>query len=227
MRAPLKKTLEPLISFERFSKIKRVLSLRQPDLTLLMDNVNKPHNLSAIIRSCDAVGIDTVHAVSTDSVIKKRQRAARGSNKWVTLALHETTEHACAALRKQKMQILVAHHADEAVHFRAIDYTKPTAIVMGAELFGPSESAVSQADHFISVPMQGMVESLNVSVAAAVILFEAQRQRLEAGLYNRPRMSDESMKKRLFELAYPAVSKKLARQGIGYPEIDEEGRIIR
>ncbi|MCG8341256.1 MAG: tRNA (guanosine(18)-2'-O)-methyltransferase TrmH [Chlorobiales bacterium] len=216
-----------MISSERFSRIKQLLSLRQPDLTVLMDNVNKPHNLSAVIRSCDAVGIETVHAVSTDTVIKNRQRAARGSNKWVTLVLHENIENAYAALRKQGMQILVAHYTDEAVNFRAIDYSKPTAVVMGAELFGPSESSVSQADHFIYVPMQGMVESLNVSVAAAVILFEAQRQRLEAGLYNRPRFPKEYMKKRLFELAYPSVSKKMAEKQRPYPELDSEGKIVR
>ncbi len=216
-----------MISPERFSKIKQLLSLRQPDLTVLMDNVNKPHNLSAIIRSCDAVGIETVHAVSTDNVIKNRQRAARGSNKWVNIVLHENIAKACNTLRKKDMQILVAHYSNEAVNFRAIDYTKPTAIVMGAELFGPSEDAVSQADHFIYVPMQGMVESLNVSVAAAVILFEAQRQRLEAGLYEQPRLAEEHMKKRLFELAYPAISKKMAEQKRPYPELDDNGKIIR
>lgn len=216
-----------MISPERFSKIKQLLSLRQPDLTVLMDNVNKPHNLSAIIRSCDAVGIETVHAVSTDNVIKNRQRAARGSNKWVNLVLHENMAKACNALRKKDMQILVAHYSDEAVNFRAIDYTKPTAIVMGAELFGPSKNAVSQADHFIYIPMQGMVESLNVSVAAAVILFEAQRQRLEAGLYEQPRLAEEHMKRRLFELAYPVVSKKMALQQKPYPELDDNGKIIR
>lgn len=216
-----------MISPERFSRIKHLLSLRQPDLTILMDNVNKPHNLSAIIRSCDAVGIETVHAVSTNSVIRNRQRAARGSNKWVNLVLHDSTGKAIQTLRDQGMQILVAHCSDNAVNFRDIDYAIPTAIVMGAELFGPSKNAVSLADHFIYVPMQGMVESLNVSVAAAVILFEAQRQRLEAGLYNQPKLSSAYMKKRLFELAYPAVSKKMTRLGRPYPELDDKGKIIR
>lgn len=216
-----------MINPERFSRIKELLRHRQPDLTVLMDNVNKPHNLSAIIRSCDAVGIETVHAVSTDNMIRNRQRAARGSNKWVNLVLHENIEKAYETLREQEMQLLVAHYSEKAVNFRAIDYSIPTAIVMGAELFGPSESAVSQADHLIYIPMQGMVESLNVSVAAAVILFEAQRQRLEAGLYSQPRLPAEYMKKRLFELAYPAVSKKMARLGHPYPELDIDGKIIR
>ena len=221
------KIFKPLISPERFSRIKQLLSHRQPDLTVLMDNVNKPHNLSAIIRSCDAVGIETVHAVSTDAVIKNRQRAARGSNKWVNLVLHDNIEHACCTLRKQGMQILVAHYNEEAVNFRTVNYSIPTAIVMGAELFGPSEKTIAQADHFIYVPMQGMVESLNVSVAAAVILFEVQRQRMEEGLYTQTVLPAEYMKKRLFELAYPAVSKKLAEQGRSYPELDDEGKIIR
>lgn len=216
-----------MISPERFFKIKKLLSLRQPDLTVLMDNVNKPHNLSAIIRSCDAVGIETIHAVSNSDVIQNRQKAARGSNKWVNLVLHENIETAYQTLRSQKMQILVAHYNEEAVNFRAIDFAKPTAIVMGAELFGPSESATSQADHFIYVPMQGMVESLNVSVAAAVILFEAQRQRVQAGFYSNPRLPVEYMKKRLFELSYPAISKKMAQLGRPYPELDSDGKIIQ
>ena len=216
-----------MISPERFSKIKQLLAYRQPDLTVLMDNVNKPHNLSAIIRSCDAVGIETVHAVSEEKTIKNKQRAARGSSKWVNLELHETTEHAFACLRAQGMQVLVAHYHEKSVDFRTPDYTLPTAIVMGAELFGPSAKTLSGADHCIHIPMQGMVESLNVSVAAAVILFEAQRQRTEAGLYNRPGLSEEYMKKRLFELAYPAVSKKLAGQNRCYPELDPDGNIIR
>lgn len=191
-----------------------------------MDNVNKPHNLSAIIRSCDAVGVETIHAVSSNDVILNRQKAARGSNKWVNLVLHENIETAYQALRSQKMQILVAHYNEEAVNFRDIDYAKPTAIVMGAELFGPSESAASQADHFIYVPMQGMVESLNVSVAAAVILFEAQRQRVEAGFYNHPRLPAEYMKKRIFELSYPVISDKMTRLGRSYPELDSKGKII-
>ncbi len=216
-----------MISSERFSKIKQLLAYRQPDLTVLMDNVNKPHNLSAIIRSCDAIGIETVHAVSEEKIIKNRQRAARGSSKWVNLELHETLEHAFMCLRAQKMQILVAHYHEESVDFRTLDYTRPTAIVMGAELFGPSAKTLSEANHCIHIPMQGMVESLNVSVAAAVILFEAQRQRIEAGLYSRPGLSEKYMKKRIFELAYPAVSKKLAEQNRCYPELGPDGNIIR
>ncbi len=216
-----------MISPERFSKIRQLLALRQPDLTVLMDNVNKPHNLSAVIRSCDAVGIDTVHAVSANSSIKDKQKAARGSNKWVRLELHESIEKAVGILKKNGMQLLVAHSGNNTVNFRDIDYTQPTAVVLGAELFGPSDTAVSCADHLICVPMQGMVESLNVSVAAAVILFEAQRQRLDAGLYKHSRLPSSYIQKRLFELVYPAVSKKLSLQGRPYPELDTEGKILR
>jgi len=190
-----------------------------------MDNVNKPHNLSAIIRSCDAVGIETVHAVAVDKLIRNRQSAAKGSDKWVELRSHATTQEALDFLRKSGMQILVAHYGEASVDFRTVDYTKPAAIVMGAELHGPSGAAISGADRLIHIPMQGMVESLNVSVAAAVILFEAQRQRMEAGLYRTPRFPDEYLKRRLFELAYPLVSKKLSSQGIAYPELDDEGKI--
>ncbi len=216
-----------VITPERFARIRQLLEHRQPDLTVLMDNVNKPHNLSAIVRSCDAVGIETVHAVSQDKIIRNRQSAARGSDKWVRLRLHDGTKDAVGFLRKQGMQILVAHVGEGSVDFREMDYTVPTAIVMGAELHGPSGAAIDRADSLIHVPMQGMVESLNVSVAAAVILFEAQRQRMDAGLYDKPGFPESYLKRRLFELAYPVVSKKLSEQGLDYPELDAGGRIVR
>jgi tRNA (guanosine-2'-O-)-methyltransferase len=195
----------PLVSPERFRKIRELLEKRQTDLTLVMDNVNKPHNLAAIIRSCDAVGIHQVHAISYRSSIKTKQHTAAGASRWLRVRLSESIEPVGDKLREAGAQILVAHYCPEAVDFRSIDYTKPTAIVMGEELKGPSQVALDLADNFIYIPMMGMVESLNVSVAAALIFSDADFDRL------------------LFEYTYPRLSHVLREQGKPYPKLDDNG----
>lgn len=213
----------PLVAPERFRKIRELLEKRQTDLTLVMDNVNKPHNLAAIIRSCDAVGIHQVHAISYRSSIKTKQHTAAGASRWLRVGLNESIMPVGEKLHESGMQILVAHYCPEAVDFRSIDYTKPTAIVMGEELKGPSEEAMKLADHFVYIPMLGMVESLNVSVAAALILFEAQRQRQAAGKYDTRHFSDADFERLLFEYTYPRLAAVLRDQRKSYPKLDENG----
>ncbi|NTV01503.1 MAG: tRNA (guanosine(18)-2'-O)-methyltransferase TrmH [Chlorobiaceae bacterium] len=212
-----------MIAPERFHKIRRLLEQRQPDLTLVMDNVNKPHNLAAIIRSCDAVGIPEVHAVSYRSSIRTKQHTAAGASRWLRVGLDESVEHIGGQLRSRGMQLLVATYRSDSVDFRSVDYTRPTAIIVGEELKGPSEAALALADRCIYIPMQGMVESLNVSVAAALILFEAQRQRLAAGMYGVNRIQQETFDRLLFEYTYPRLSRMLREKGYTYPPLDENG----
>lgn len=164
---------------ERERRIREMLARRQPDLTVVMDRVHKPHNLAAIARSCDAVGVAELHAVPLpgEPARLESDKAASGAGKWVTLREHPDIDAAYRHLRKRGMRIYAAHDGLGAVDFRSIDYTQPTAIAVGAELDGLSEAAVEAADSAISIPMMGMTRSLNVSVATAVILYEAQRQR--------------------------------------------------
>jgi tRNA (guanosine-2'-O-)-methyltransferase len=212
-----------VISPERFHKIRRLLEQRQVDLTLVMDNVNKPHNLAAIIRSCDSVGIHRMHAVSCHSSIRTRQRTAAGASKWVKVELEESIVPIGRKLREKGMQILVATCRPDSVDFRSVDYTRPTAIVVGEELKGPSEEALQTADRCIYIPMAGMVESLNVSVAAAVILFEAQRQRTLARMYESRQFPDGEFERLLFEYAYPRLSEVFRSNGHPYPALDADG----
>ncbi len=191
-----------------------------------MDNVNKPHNLAAIIRTCDSIGIETIHAVSNRPAIRKKQKTAGGSTRWVELSLHDSVKDILDTLRASDMQLLAADYCETSSDFRSIDYTRPTAIIMGAEKYGPSAETMTMVDQAIHIPMQGMVESLNVSVAAAVILFEAQRQRLDAGCYRRNALEKDALEKRLFELSYPLIAEKLSLQGKPYPPLDDEGRIL-
>jgi tRNA (guanosine-2'-O-)-methyltransferase len=210
---------------ERFTRLKQALLRRQHDLTVLADGVHKDHNISAIIRSCDAVGAATLHAVSPGGEVRRHHGIAGGTKRWIDVELHATTESAYAELRNRGFRMLAAHSAPEATDFREIDFTLPTAIVLGSELTGPTPFAVEHADAAISIPMHGLVESLNVSVAAAVILFEAERQRMAAELYSRPPQDEDEFNKTLFEWAHPKIARRCRRMKIAYPNLDADGQL--
>ncbi|MEE2708034.1 MAG: tRNA (guanosine(18)-2'-O)-methyltransferase TrmH [Gemmatimonadota bacterium] len=211
---------------KRFRKIKAVLDRRQPDLTILMDNVHKSHNLAAILRTCDAVGIPTIHAVAYHDQVGVRRAAASGSHKWVDLVIHKQIETAYETLRERGCRILVAHPGPGGQDFRSVDYTQPTAIVVGAEMDGLSHKAVTLADGCIFIPTYGMVDSLNVSVATAVILFEAHRQRRDAGMYDQPQLDLDTRQSLLFEYTYPTAVARCKKLGIPYPKLDDDGEVI-
>lgn len=211
---------------ERFQKLKMILQQRQLDLTVLMDNVHKPHNLSAIVRTCDAVGVHTLHAVTREQYADTLKNVTQGTGKWVTVQNHESLSAAITTLKDNKMQVLAAHLSDSATDFRDIDYTRPTAIMLGTELFGVSEQGLELADQHIIIPMLGMIDSLNVSVAAALILFEAQRQRLQAGMYNKQQLANDEYRQTLFEWSHPKLAAFYKQKGLAYPELDDEGEVI-
>ncbi len=181
---------------ERFEKIQRVLNLRQPSLSVLMDEVNKPHNFSAILRTCDAVGVLTAHAVppnhglSGSGSLPTFNATSGSAEKWVAVQAHAGAVQAVRSLQAQGMQVLATHLSQRSVDYRELDYTRPTCVLLGAEKWGVSDEAAEAADANIIIPMFGMVQSLNVSVAAATILFEAQRQRLNAGMYESRQLSE-------------------------------------
>lgn len=210
----------------RYQRIMAVLGKRQPDLTVILEGVHKPHNLSAIQRTCDAVGILNIHAVAPHRPYRTHRKTAMGSEKWVDSHSHTTVERAIDALHASGHRIVAAHLSDRAVDYREEDYTRPTAILMGTEKYGVSDAALEKIDGEITVPMLGMVASLNVSVAAAIILYEAQRQRQNAGMYDRPRLSDEEIQERLFRWGYPLLVKRYEALGLPFPRIGDEGEIL-
>jgi tRNA (guanosine-2'-O-)-methyltransferase len=212
---------------ERFARLRAVLDRRQPDLTVLAENVHKPHNIAAILRTCDAVGVMELHAVSPGGEFHRHHMVSGGSRKWVRTRSHADIRVAIGLLRSQGFSVVAAHVAPGARDYRDWDYTKPLALLVGAELEGVSAEAAGAADACISVPMRGLVESLNVSVATAVVLYEAARQREAAGLYEHRRIPDDAYAELLFEWCYPAVARVCRRQGIPYPALDAEGFIAR
>ncbi|WP_432695531.1 tRNA (guanosine(18)-2'-O)-methyltransferase TrmH [Marinobacterium sp. YM272] len=211
---------------EREQRLLQVLRRRQPDLTLIADKVHKPRNMAALVRNCDAVGIPKMHVVKPDHEYRRYRGTSRGSDRWVDSIIHPTLDSAIAAVRAQGMKIYAAHLSETAVDFREVDYTVPCAILMGAEKAGISEQAAAEADAHITVPMMGMVESLNVSTAAGVILIEAQRQRKEAGLYDLDRMPAAETARHMFESRYQKIASHCLTAGLPYPEYDEMGELL-
>lgn len=211
---------------ERFHRIRDVLRRRQPDLTVVLENVHKPHNFAAVLRTADAVGLFSAHAVVPDRQLRTSLVSASGSDKWVEVHLSATIEEGLERIREQDMRVLAAQPSCDAIDYRTVDFTQPTAILFGQEKDGLSEAALAAAEENIRVPMAGFVTSLNVSVAAAIILFEAMRQRVAAGLYERSSLDPELFRKTLFEWAYPQLAEHCRRRNEPYPRLDGDGELL-
>ena len=211
---------------ERFHRIRAVLERRQPDLTVLMERVNKSHNFSAILRNCDAVGVLRAHAVLPEKSIDLHHHTAAGTSMWVQVRVHTTVQAAVDSLHQEGFSILAAHPTDQARDYREMDLTRPVALMVGAELDGLSEEGLTLADEMVVIPMAGMVRSLNVSVATALLLFEAFRQRQAAGLYEESRLPKEEFDHLLFEWAYPEIAEIYKRKGDPFPDLSPDGEIL-
>ena len=190
-----------------------------------MERVHKAHNFSAILRNCDAVGVLEAHVVPPETGFDVYHATSAGTRKWIRVRRHDTVGQAVSHLKARGFTIVAAHLAGGARDYRAVDYTRPTAVMMGSELHGVSPEGVALADELVVIPMRGMVHSLNVSVAAALLLYEASRQREAAGLYDAPRLSEEEFRRTLFEWAYPTLARRLAAEGLQYPELGPDGEL--
>ena len=175
----------------RQARIRSVLARRQPDLTVVLENIHDPHNVSAILRSCDGVGVLRAHAVYSIEEPPPgafaRQTSA-GAAKWVEVERHPSLADCYKRLRAEGFAILVTSIGPDARPLYDWNLRVPVALVLGNEMRGVSTEARDMADGAIQVPMVGMVESLNVSVACAVCLYEAYRQRTTARDYECPKL---------------------------------------
>ena len=198
------------------------------DLTVLLEHVEKPHNLSAILRSCDAVGALEAHIVSLQGRPRTFNSTAQGSQKWVPLNDHPDIETAIGSLKNRGFRIYGTHLGVEAKDYRDCDFTGPTAFVLGAEKWGLTDRARDLMDEALFIPMRGMVQSLNVSVATATLLFEALRQRQAAGTApsQGEGLSADHYTKLLFEWSYPQVADWCREQGRPYPELNADGELL-
>jgi len=221
-RSPAHKAMLP----ERFQRLRSVLDRRQPDLTVLMERVNKAHNLSAILRNCDAVGVLDVHAVYPKRGLKLHRDTSAGTAKWIGMHEHTDGPSAVRFLQEAGFQVVAADPGRRSVDFREVDYTGPTALLMGAELYGVTPESLALVDVTVRIPMVGMARSLNVSVATSLLLYEAFRQRDSSGAYLTPRLDPERRRQLLFEWAYPEIARQLRDAGRSYPALDERGTIL-
>lgn len=178
---------------ERKEKLETVLNKRQPDLTIVLENVFDPHNISAVMRTCDAVGVQEIYVLNTRIPRHKKWgfRSSSSAAKWLTLHQFEDAQACFAALRSRYDRILTTHLSSDAVTLHEIDFTQRIALVFGNEHSGVSDEIRAMADGNFIIPQVGIIRSLNISVACAVTLYEAYRQKHLAGHYDQQRLPDE------------------------------------
>jgi len=195
---------------EREEKLRSVALRRQLNITVVLENVHDPHNISAVLRSCDAVGIARVFLIysdprlQTDEYLNLGHKSSAGTRKWIKADVFTDTEQAILALRKEYRLLLGASLGEGATDLYELDLTESIALVFGNEHRGISPSLQQALDGAFLIPQHGLVQSLNISVACAVTIFEAMRQRTLVGLYQNKNPSAEQL--RIFE-EYKSIHK--------------------
>ena len=196
---------------QRREKLQAVLSKRQNDITIVLENVFDPHNISAVMRTCDAVGVQELYVLNTKIPRHKKWGAKSSSSaaKWLTVYQFENTEECFSALRKKYSKILTTHLSSDALNLYEIDLTQPVALIFGNEHSGVSEEIRSQADGNFIIPQSGIIRSLNISVACAVTLYEAYRQKALAGHYDKAKLNGDVLKELMHKWGYEEESNDL------------------
>ncbi len=171
---------------ERTERLTNVLAKRQPGLTVVLENVSDPHNISAVMRTCDAVGVQDVYILNTKIGLHEMWSAKTSSSaaKWLTVHQFTNAEECFAALRKKFSKIYTTHLSSDAVDLYKLSLTESVALVFGNEHSGVSDDIITMADGNFLIPQVGIIKSLNISVACAVSLYEAYRQKKIAGHFD-------------------------------------------
>ena len=180
---------------ERSERLNEVLSKRQPDITVVLENVFDPHNISAVMRTCDAIGMQDIYILN-HKIPRHKKWGARSSSsaaKWLTINQFTDAEACFQALRKKFNKIYTTHLSSDAVGMHELNLTEPVALVFGNEHSGVSEEIIDMADGNFIIPQVGIIKSLNISVACAVTLYEAFRQKNNAGHYAQQKISGEAL----------------------------------
>jgi tRNA (guanosine-2'-O-)-methyltransferase len=178
---------------ERTERLTKVLGKRQPDLTVVLENVTDPHNISAVMRTCDAVGIQDIYILN-NKIPRHRKWGAKSSSsaaKWLTIHQFEDPLKCFEELRTNFKNIFTTHLSADAVGLYELNLIEPVALVFGNEHSGVSDEIIALADGNFIIPQVGIIKSLNISVACAVCLYEAFRQKNNAGHYERSRMDEQ------------------------------------
>ncbi len=180
---------------ERSERLNSVLQKRQPDLTVVLENVFDPHNISAVMRTCDAVGIQDIYILNNKIPPHRKwgDKSSSSAAKWLTIHQFTNADECFAALRKNYKKIYTTHLSADAVGLFELNLTESVALVFGNEHSGVSEEIIAMADGNFIIPQVGIIKSLNISVACAVSLYEAFRQKNEAGHYDTARLESAKL----------------------------------
>jgi tRNA (guanosine-2'-O-)-methyltransferase len=159
-----------------------------------MENIHDPHNVSAIFRTCDAAGIPKVNLIyNYESFPRIGKKSSASAYKWVDKEKYKSVEECYSSLRENGFKIFASSLTNNSKNLFDLDLTQKTAIVVGNEHRGVSDTAAELADEVFLIPQFGMVQSLNVSVATAIIVYEALRQRLKSGMYEQSELDDAAL----------------------------------
>jgi len=174
---------------ERRERIRQVSNQRQLDLAVILENVHDTHNIGAVLRSCDSVGIQSVYVLYTDPALspnrfKLGKRTSGGARKWVDVYVYRDIDTCLEVVRQKYSRVLAVTLTQPSATLHDVDFSSSTAVVFGNEHAGISEELMSKCDGNVHIPQVGMAKSLNISVACAVTLYEVFRQRKENGSYN-------------------------------------------
>ncbi len=186
---------------KRLEKLKKVIGQRQPNLTVILENINDKHNLAACLRSCDAVGVNEVYILYHDEQPERKlgKNAAASATKWLDIYRFYDVEELFTRLRSKDYKIFTTGLGEESQSLYNLNLTDNVALCFGNEHEGVSEEAIKLADGNFNIPQMGMIQSLNISVACAVSLYEALRQRTDAGMYSKKQFNDSDYKVKLDE----------------------------
>ena len=185
---------------ERSERLNAVLDKRQPGITVVLENVADPHNISAVMRTCDAVGVQDIYILNTVVPTRKKWGAKSSSSaaKWLTVHQFTDIDECFGELRKRFKKIFSTHLSEDAVQLYDLNLTEPVALVFGNEHSGLTEEILKRCDGNFHIPQVGIIRSLNISVACAVSLYEAYRQKSIAGHYSQQQLSADH-RNHLFE----------------------------
>ena len=185
-----------VVTERRLEKILSVVRRRQPNLTIVLEGIHDPHNVSAILRTADAVGVLEVQLVYEIEAFPKLGKKSSGSAlKWVKRRPFKSIQECYDRLRGEGFRVYATRLGTASKSIYELDLKGNVALVFGNEHRGVSEKAAQLADGNFQIPMQGMIQSLNVSVACAVSLYEAFRQRVQAGSYETSALSAQAQRR--------------------------------
>jgi tRNA (guanosine-2'-O-)-methyltransferase len=177
---------------QRYNRLSSVINHRQPDLTVVLENVFDPHNVSAVLRTCDAVGIQDVYVLNNRIPPHKKwgYKSSSTADKWLTIRQFTDPETCFNEIRKNYQKVFTSHLGESSGDVYKMDFTQSIALVFGNETYGVSEEIRKYSDGDFIIPQVGIIKSLNISVACAVTLYEAFRQKTGSGHYKNPRLEE-------------------------------------